>query len=76
MKVINLNYNSVIEEENLILVCGFFDGLHIAHMKLIEKALELKKEFGNNIGVLTLSTNTKYFIKNEPWVPTHSLDIY
>ena len=23
------------------------------------------KEFGNNIGVLTLSTNTKYFIKNE-----------
>ena len=40
MKIIkNLEYN-----KNLVLALGFFDGIHLAHQKLIKEAVKIAKE--------------------------------
>lgn len=33
----------------VILIFGVFDGMHIGHQKLIEKAVEIKKEQGGKL---------------------------
>ncbi len=67
MKIIDLKQDVKVIEEGLIIVCGFFDGLHKAHMSLINKALEIKEKTKKEIGLLTFSTNTKDFIANRPF---------
>lgn len=44
LEVKYLDYNDKIEEDNLILCLGFFDGLHKAHQALIKKGQILKKK--------------------------------
>ncbi len=48
-------------EEPICISLGNFDGLHIAHRRLIEQALEVAKEQGLATAVLTFSPHPKEF---------------
>ncbi|MCR4879963.1 MAG: bifunctional riboflavin kinase/FAD synthetase [Bacilli bacterium] len=59
MKIIEFDLNNVPKEyPNLALCLGFFDGVHLGHQSLINRALKTKKE----VGVLTFSTPPAYVI--------------
>ena len=53
MQVFDLNGDFFPRTEKLILLIGFFDGVHIGHQKLIQEA----KKYGSPIGVLTFSSS-------------------
>ena len=56
MKIYRFNYqNTPLLSENISLCLGFFDGVHIGHKTLIEKAKEQNKP----VGVLTFSSSFK-----------------
>lgn len=67
LKVIYLDYDDVIKEKNQIGVLGFFDGLHIAHMELIKKGVELKKQYQQQLTVFTFEQNIRKYLNNEPF---------
>lgn len=67
LKVKYLDYNETIEEENLILCLGFFDGLHKAHQALIKKGQIIKKERNYKLAVLTFDQSIKLFMQKKPF---------
>jgi riboflavin kinase/FMN adenylyltransferase len=67
LKVKYLDYNDKIEEDNLILCLGFFDGLHKAHQALIKKGQILKKEKGYKLAVLTFDKSIRLFMQDKPF---------
>ena len=77
MKVFkSLNHNP-----DLSLALGFFDGVHLAHQKLISHAVDFAKENSKKSAVITFETNpsnqriydqevmNKYGVKIEAWAP-------
>ena len=51
--------------KNSILLIGNFDGLHVGHQKLFNRAKKFKKKFKSKIGVITFEPMPKmYFNKN------------
>jgi riboflavin kinase/FMN adenylyltransferase len=62
-----LDYLDKIEEDNLILCLGFFDGLHKAHQALIKKAQIIKEERKLKLAVLTFDKSIKLFMQNKPF---------
>lgn len=46
-------YNSLVQNENVSLALGFFDGVHLAHQKLIKKTSALAKTNGIKSALLT-----------------------
>lgn len=62
MKVFKtLNHNP-----NLALALGFFDGVHLAHQKLILEAVKYAKEHDTKSAVITFETNpANYFLKEK-----------
>ncbi|HPE00259.1 MAG TPA: bifunctional riboflavin kinase/FAD synthetase [Bacillota bacterium] len=67
LKVKYLDYFETIEEENLILCLGFFDGLHKAHQALIKKGQIIKKERNYKLAVLTFDQSIKLFMQKKPF---------
>lgn len=67
LRVEYLDYFDTINEENLILCLGFFDGLHKAHQALIKKGLMIKKARNYKLGVLTFDISIKLFMQNKPF---------
>ena len=67
LKIIYLDYNDKIEEENLILCLGFFDGLHVAHQELVKAGQKIKKERNYQLAVLTFDQSIKLFMQNKPF---------
>ena len=60
MKTINkTDYNY-----DLVLALGFFDGVHIAHQKLIKKAVELAKNNTLKSAVITFKEHPLCSLKN------------
>ncbi|MFA7075702.1 MAG: bifunctional riboflavin kinase/FAD synthetase [Candidatus Izemoplasmatales bacterium] len=62
-----LDYNDTIEEENLVLCLGFFDGLHMAHQALIKKGQMIKNEKNYKLAVLTFDQSIKLFMQEKPF---------
>ena len=61
MQVINLDLNSIVEiKEKLSLCIGFFDGVHLGHLSLINKAQKLE----NKIGVMSFETTPSAYKTN------------
>ena len=54
----------LIEIPNLSLALGFFDGVHIAHQKLIVKAVEFAQNNNSKSAVVTLKQQPYCFLKN------------
>lgn len=52
-------------EKNLVLCLGFFDGLHIAHIKLIMEAKQIAKAKGLPLAVFTFSMSLKDYLRHE-----------
>jgi riboflavin kinase/FMN adenylyltransferase len=65
MEIRTLHYDSKIEETRLVLCIGFFDGIHIAHQALIDRAVALGKTLKRKTAMMTFSTQVMAFIKNE-----------
>lgn len=55
METIRINLDNHIQPipEGLVVALGFFDGLHVAHMQLIEKVIEIGKQTDHKTGVVT-----------------------
>lgn len=64
LKIEYLDHNDTINEENLVICLGFFDGLHQAHQALIKKAQLIKKEKNLKLAVLTFDMSIKLFMQN------------
>lgn len=64
MKVVYLNASSKILpiKQGLVLALGYFDGLHLAHQKLINKTISIAKENNYKSGLMTFHPNPKYFL--------------
>ena len=48
---------------NSVLAIGNFDGVHLGHQMVIEKAKEIAKEEKKKIGVLTFEPHQKCYFK-------------
>lgn len=61
MKVVHLNEESRIYpiEHGLVLALGYFDGLHLAHQKLISEAVKIAQSKGVKSGVMTFHPSPK-----------------
>ena len=57
MKVIRISLKSVVKLENITLCLGYFDSLHLGHLTLIKKSMNL----GRKVGVLTMDPNPSSF---------------
>lgn len=57
MKTIKLNGNKV--EENTVCAIGFFDGVHLAHKKLINETIRIGNEKGLKKAVITFDVHPK-----------------
>lgn len=73
MKTIYLEANSVIEEKDLVLCLGFFDGLHIAHQELVRQTLKISKERNLKSGMMTFSDHILSTLKGERFYYLSSL---
>ena len=55
-----------LKDISLTAVIGNFDGVHFGHQKLISTALELAKNDGTKVGVITFDPHPRrYFRRNE-----------
>ena len=54
-----LNYNP-----NLSLALGFFDGVHLGHKAVIDKAVEFAKETGNKSAVITFAEHPCCYLRH------------
>lgn len=74
MKVKYLSFDGRMEETNLVLCLGFFDGMHLAHQKLIDEAISVGQANNLETGLVTFSTQVMSFIKNEQFFFLTSLE--
>ncbi len=67
LRIEYLDFFDTINEENLVLCLGFFDGLHKAHQALIKRGQIIKKERNFKLGVLTFDQSIKLFMQKKPF---------
>lgn len=68
MKIINLRVNGIVHSipEGVVVALGFFDGLHLAHMDLINQVKSIAKENNSKTGVVTFHPHPAFILnKNE-----------
>ena len=56
----------IISIPNLSLALGFFDGVHLAHQKVISEAVSFANDNGLKSAVLTFKKHPKCFFSSEP----------
>lgn len=66
LKIVHLTHNDKIKEKNLVLCLGFFDGMHIAHIKLIDTAKAIAREKGLPLAVFSFTESVQAFLKKQP----------
>lgn len=60
MRIITINdYNDLVETQPTVLVLGYFDGLHLGHKALFDKAREIAEQKNLSISVLTFHESPK-----------------
>ena len=63
-----LKLNNIMDENTLsksVLTFGNFDGVHLGHLKLLNKVMKLSKNIKSESVVVTFSPNTKQIINND-----------
>ncbi len=64
MELIRVNHSETLKFESKIVgVLGQFDGLHIGHVSLINKALEIGKENKQKVAVITFDPHPDFVLK-------------
>ena len=58
------NYKNFIDKD-LVLALGYFDGFHLGHMELLNKALSLAKKLNKQSGILTFNMSVKDYINKD-----------
>lgn len=58
-------FKSINHNPDLALALGFFDGVHLAHQKLISKAVEFAQQNGKKSAVITFETNPSNYFRKE-----------
>ncbi|MGT2756395.1 bifunctional riboflavin kinase/FAD synthetase [Streptococcus ovuberis] len=73
MKVYKItDYRDIVQEEDTVLVLGYFDGLHLGHQSLFQEAQKLAKHLGLKVAVLTFPESPKLaFSRFEPELLLH-----
>jgi len=59
-----LEENDFITERNMVVCLGYFDGMHIAHISLIEEANKIARDKGLSLAVFTFSRSIRAFMKD------------
>lgn len=65
MKVLHLKINQQLDIEPTCAAFGFFDGMHLGHIELINKVTEIADKNNLKKALVTFSEHPKSFIKNE-----------
>ena len=65
LKIRYLEFSDRIEEKNLCICLGFFDGMHQAHTALVKQAVKVGKAKGLKVAMFTFSMNVLNFIRNK-----------
>ncbi|MCQ2362219.1 MAG: riboflavin biosynthesis protein RibF [Acidaminococcaceae bacterium] len=60
-------------KKNIVLAVGTFDGLHLGHMKVIKTAVEIARQMGCEVGVLTFANHPLQYL-NPALQPKQLLD--
>ncbi len=58
MEIIEIRHpydQNMIPEDNVVLVLGFFDGVHLGHQKVIETGRKLAEEKGYQLALMTFN---------------------
>ncbi|MDQ0222470.1 bifunctional riboflavin kinase/FAD synthetase [Streptococcus moroccensis] len=73
MKVFNINdYKDIHQEQDTVLVLGYFDGLHLGHQALFKEARKIAEKEGLRVAVLTFPESPKLaFTRFEPDLLLH-----
>ncbi|MCF7924148.1 MAG: bifunctional riboflavin kinase/FAD synthetase [Candidatus Izimaplasma sp.] len=74
MRIEYIDFDDTIKDKNAIACLGFFDGLHIAHQKLIEKGMELKNKTGKQLLVFTFNQSIGKYLNNKPFYYLTSIE--
>lgn len=61
MEVIKISLKSLVKLDDITLCLGYFDSLHVGHLTLIRKSMNL----GKKVGVLTMDPNPSSFFVND-----------
>lgn len=61
MEVIKISLKSLVKLDDITLCLGYFDSLHLGHLTLIRKSMNL----GKKVGVLTMNPNPSSFFVND-----------
>ena len=66
MELINLSYNDYKKNsEPIVATIGQFDGLHIAHLTLIKKTLDISKEKNIKSAIITFDPHPDFVLKKD-----------
>lgn len=74
MKVIYLNKQSKFDLQDSCVALGFFDGMHLGHLKLIAKVNDICNRTGLKKGLLTFDTQPKAYLSNQHFKHLMSLE--
>ncbi|MDD3478528.1 MAG: bifunctional riboflavin kinase/FAD synthetase [Candidatus Izemoplasmatales bacterium] len=74
MKTIYLNATDPMNESNLALCLGFFDGVHLAHQTLLRETILQAKKRQLEPAMMTFSTHILSHIRKEPFFHLTSLN--
>ncbi len=65
LRIRYLEYNDFLNDKNTVICLGYFDGMHLAHVNLIEEAKKIAEEKGISLAVFTFSMNIKAYLSQE-----------
>lgn len=74
MEIIYLNEQFNIDIEPSCVALGFFDGMHLGHLQLVNEVIRIAKKKHLKKGLLTFDVHPKSYLSNEPFEYLMSLD--
>lgn len=74
MEIIYLNEQFNIDIKPSCVALGFFDGMHLGHLQLVNEVISIAKKKHLKKGLLTFDVHPKSYLSNEPFEYLMSLD--